>query len=104
MLVVLIQGGGVADAEAEGGGAFPGGSEPDRFGELDIAEPVREERHCAAAFDGGELLLVSGQDELAAVASGVSDDGGEVADGDHGCLVGHDQRAGRDAAALEVGA
>ena len=59
VLVVLIQRGGVTLAEAEGGGAFPGGGEPDGFGELDVAEPVREEHHGAAAFDRGELFLVS---------------------------------------------
>src|SRR6185369_2098943 len=70
VLVVLVQRGGVSGAEAEGGGAFPGGGEPDGFGELDVAEPVGEEHHGAAAFDRGELFLVSGQDELAAVAGG----------------------------------
>ena len=66
VLVVLVQGGGVPGAEAEGGGAFPGGGEPDGFGELDVAEPVREQHHGAAAFDRGELFLVPGQDQLAA--------------------------------------
>ena len=66
VLVVLVQRGGVALAEAEGGGAFPGGGEPDGFGELDVAEPVREQHHGAAAFDRGELFLVPGQDQLAA--------------------------------------
>ena len=103
VLVVLIQRGGVAGAEAEGGGAFPGGGEPDGFGELDVAEPVREEHHGAAAFDRGELFLVSGQDELAAVAGGVFGEGGQVGDGDHGALVGQDQRAGEDPAFVQVG-
>ena len=40
VLVVLIQRGGIPLTQAEGGGAFPGGGEPDRFGELDVAEPV----------------------------------------------------------------
>jgi hypothetical protein len=61
VLVVLIQGGGVSLAQAQGCGAFPGGGEPDRFGELDVAEPVSEQRHGAATFDGGELFLVSGE-------------------------------------------
>ena len=101
VLVVLIQRGGVPLAEAEGGGAFPGGGEPDGFGELDVAEPVREQRHGAAAFDRGELFLVPGQDELAPVAGGVFGDGGQVGDGDHGAFVGQDQRAGRDPAVLD---
>ena len=101
VLVVLIQSRGVPLAEAEGGGAFPGGGEPDRFGELDIAEPVRQEHHGAAAFDGGQLFLISGKDQLAPVAGDVLGDGGEVGDGDHGGLVGQDQRAGRDLAALD---
>ena len=66
VLVVLIQRGGVPGAEPEGGGAFPGGGEPDGFGELDVAEPVREQHHGAAAFDRGELFLVPGQHQLAA--------------------------------------
>jgi hypothetical protein len=66
VLVVLVQHGGIAGAEAEGGGAFPGGGEPDRLGELDVAEPVRQEHHGAAALDG-ELFLVPGQDQLAPV-------------------------------------
>ena len=40
--------------------AFPGGGEPDRLGQLNVAEPVGEQRHGAAAFDGGELFLVPG--------------------------------------------
>ena len=39
-----------------------------RFGELDVAEPPGEQRHGAAAFDGGELFLVPGKHQLAAVA------------------------------------
>jgi hypothetical protein len=101
VLVVLIQGRGVPRAEAEGGGAFPGGGEPDGFGELDIAEPVRQERHGAAAFDRGELLLVPGQDQLALVAGRVFGDGGQVGDGDHGALVSQDQRTGRYLVALD---
>ena len=74
VLVVLIQRGGVALAQPQGGGAFPGGGEPDGFGELDVAEPVREQRHGAAAFDGGELFLVPGEHQLAAVAGRVLGD------------------------------
>ena len=103
VLVVLIQRGGVPAAEAEGGGAFPGGGEPDGFGELDVPEPVREQHHGAAAFDRGELFLVSGEDQLAPVAGGVLGDRGQVGDGDHGAFVGQDQGARRDAAALDVG-
>ena len=74
VLVVLIQRGGVPGAQPQRGAAFPGGGEPDRFGELHVAEPVREQRHGAAAFDGGELFLVPGQDQLAAVPRRVADD------------------------------
>ena len=83
-------------AEAEGGGAFPGGGEPDRFGELDVAEPVRQEHHGAAAFDRGELFLVPRQDQLAPVAGGVLGEGGQMGEGDHGAFGGQDQRAGRE--------
>ena len=62
VLVVLIQRGGVALAKPEGGGAFPGGGEPDRLGEVDVAEPVGEQGHGAAAFDRGELFLVPRKD------------------------------------------
>jgi len=91
VLVVLVQRGAVAGTEAERGRAFPGGGEPDRFDELDVAEPVGEEHHGAAAFDRGELFLVSGQDELAAVAGGIFSEGGQVGDGNHGAFVSQDQ-------------
>ena len=103
VLVVLVQRGGVPVAQPQRGGAFPGGGEPDRFGELDVAEPVGEQRHGAAAFDGGELLLVPGQHQLAAVAGRVAGNRGQVGHGDHRALVGQDQRAGRDPACGEVG-
>src|ERR1019366_3474888 len=48
--------------------------------ELDVAEPVGEEHHGAAALDGGELLLVSGEDQLAAVAGRVPGNRGQVGD------------------------
>ncbi|HET9969608.1 MAG TPA: hypothetical protein VFQ68_15345 [Streptosporangiaceae bacterium] len=102
VLVVVVQGGGVPAAEAQGGSAFPGGGEPNGLGELDVAEPVRQEHHGAAAFDRGELFLVPGQDQLASVAGRVLGDGGQVGEGDHRGLVGHDQRAGRDTAMLKL--
>jgi len=46
VLVVLVQGGGVPSAEPEGGGAFPGGGEPDWFGEL----RARSSTSCLPAF------------------------------------------------------
>src|SRR5262249_15566996 len=51
VLVVLVQRGGVASAEAERGGAFPGGGEPDRFGEVDGTEPVGEPDHGGAGLE-----------------------------------------------------
>jgi hypothetical protein len=83
VLVILIQRRRVACAEAQGGGAFPSGGEPDRFGELDIAEPVHQQRHGTAAFDRGELLLISREYQLAAVPGGVLGDRSQVGDGDH---------------------
>src|SRR3954451_118583 len=35
VLIVVVERGGVAGAEPQGGGTFPGGGEPDRLGELD---------------------------------------------------------------------
>jgi hypothetical protein len=67
----------------------------------DVAETVRQQRHGAAAFDGGELFLVAGEDQLAPVPGGVLDERGEVSNGDHGAFVSDDQRAGRDASALD---
>ena len=103
VLVVVIQRGGVPGAQPQRGAAFPGGGEPDRLGQLHVPEPVRQQRHGAAAFDGGELLLVPGEHQLAAVPRGVGDDRGEVGDGDHRAFVGQDQRARRDPALGEVG-
>jgi hypothetical protein len=103
VLVVVVQRGGVSGAEPQGGGAFPGGGEPDGFGELDVAELVGEQRHGAAAFDRDELFLVPGQDQLAPVPGGVLGDGGQVGQGDHRGLVSHDQRAGRDPVGGQVG-
>jgi hypothetical protein len=54
-------------------------------------------------LDRGELFLVPGQDQLASVPGGVLGDGGQVGQGDHRGLVGHDQRAGQDPPGGEVG-
>jgi 5-methylcytosine-specific restriction enzyme subunit McrC len=76
---------------------FPGGGEPDRLGQLRIPEPVGQQHHRAAAFHGGQLLLVPGQHQLAAVARRVTGQRGQVRQGHHRALIGHDQRPRRDA-------
>ena len=58
----VVQGGHVAGAETERRVAFPLGGEPDRLGELHVAQPPGEQRHAAAGLDGSELLLVPGDD------------------------------------------
>jgi hypothetical protein len=50
VLVVLGQHAGVSCAEPQAGRLFPGGAEPDRFGELGVAERVGEQRHAAPVF------------------------------------------------------
>jgi hypothetical protein len=94
VLIVFIQRGGVPVAQPQRGGTFPSGGEPDRLGQLHVPEPTGQQRHGAAAFDRGELLLVPGQDQFAAVAGRIGDYRGQVGYGDHRPLVGHDQRAG----------
>ena len=79
VLVVVIQRGGDPLAQPQRGVAFPLGGEPDRLGQLHISEPVGEQHHRAAALDGGELLLVPGEHQLAAVARRVVDERGQVA-------------------------
>lgn len=46
------------------------------LGELDVTESAGQEHHGAAALDRGELLLVPGDDHLAAARGGVADDVG----------------------------
>src|SRR5262245_40095170 len=78
---------GLTVAEPQRGVAFPGGGEPDRLGQLHITEPVRQQRHRAAALDGGELFLVAGQHQLAAVAGRVIHQSRQVSDRHHRALV-----------------
>ena len=99
VLVVVIERGLVPGAQPQRGVPFPLGGEPDRLGQLHIPEPVGEQHHRAAALDGRELLLIPGEHHLAAVRRGVADERREVLQGDHGALIGQDQRARRDPAA-----
>ena len=101
VLVVLGQHAGVAGAQPQAGGLFPGGAEPDRLGELGVAERVGEQGHAAAVFHRLQLLGIPGQDHLGAAARRLGDDVGQVGVGDHGRLVHQDQVAGpqRDGAA-----
>ena len=91
VLVVLIQRGGVAGAQPQRSAAFPGGGEPDRFGQLDVAEPVGQQQHRTAALDGGQLLLVPDQHQFAPVPYWVFDQRGQMGYRDHGTFVDRDQ-------------
>ena len=103
VLVVVVQRGRVALAQPQRGVPFPGLGEPHGLGQLHVSQPVSEQHHRAAALDRGELLLVAGEDHLAAVPGRVADDGRQVGHGDHRALVHHDERARGDAAVVDVG-
>jgi len=90
VLAVLGQHGGVAGAEPQAGGLFPGGAEPDGFGELGVAE----QGHAAAVFHRLQLLGIPGQGHLGAGRGRLGDDVGQVGGGDHGGLVHQDQVPG----------
>ena len=99
----MVLRGQVADPGGRLGELAVGFTDRDGWFQLDVAEPVREQCHGSAAFDGGELLLVPGEHQLAAVPGRVLGERGQVGHGDHGAFVGQDQRAGRDPALGEVG-
>jgi len=60
VLVVFGEHGGVAVAEPQAGVLFPGGAEPDGFGEAGVAEGLGEQGHAAAVLNRLELADVSG--------------------------------------------
>ena len=99
VIVVLAEDGGVPGAQPQAGRPFPLVLEPDRLGQLDVAVLPRQQPHPAAALDGGELLLVPGDQHLAVQVVGQADDPGQVIDRHHGRLVDDDQRPGRRCAA-----
>jgi hypothetical protein len=94
VLVVLGQHAGIAFAEPQAGGLFPGGAEPDRLGELGVAECVTEQGHGAAVFHRLQLLDIPRQDHLGAGRGGLGDDIGQVRGGHHRRLVHQDQVTG----------
>ncbi len=96
VLVVLGQHGGVAVAQPQAGLLFPGGAEPDGFGEPGVAQGAGEQGHAAAVFYCLQLAGVSGQDDLGAAGLGVGDQVGQVRAGDHRSLIDDQQRAGSD--------
>ena len=96
VLVVVGQHGGVAVAQPQAGVLFPGGAEPDGFGEAGVAEVAGEQGHAAAVFDRLQLAGVPGQDDLGAAGLGVGDQVGQVRAGDHRGLIDHQQRARGD--------
>ena len=57
VLVVLGQRAGVAVAQPQAGLLFPGGVEPDRFGEPGVAEGAGEQGHAAAVVNGRTFAL-----------------------------------------------
>jgi hypothetical protein len=59
VLIIVVQRGGIPAAQPQRGLAFLFGFEPDRLGQLHMAEAVRQhQHHRAAAFYGGQLLLI----------------------------------------------
>jgi hypothetical protein len=96
VLVVLGEHGSVAVAQPQAGGLFPGGAEPDGFGQPGVAESVGEQGHAAAVLDGLQLAGVSGQDDLGAAPLGVGDQVGQVRAGQHRGLIDHQEGAGAD--------
>jgi len=93
VLVVLGQHCRVADAQPQAGDPFPGGAEPDRLGELDIAERIGEQGHPAAILHRLQLLGITRQDHLGTAGRRLADDVGQVRVGDHRRLVDQDQVA-----------
>ena len=96
VLVVLGQHAGVAVAEPQAGGLFPGVAEPDGFGQPGVAEPGGEQGHAAAVLHRLQLADVPGQDDLRAAVLGVGDQVGQVRAGQHRGLVDHQQGARAD--------
>ena len=78
VLVVVGQHGRVAGAQPQAGGLFPGGAEPDGFGEPGVAEGAGEQGHAAAVLHRLQLADVPGQDHLGAAGLGVGDQVGQV--------------------------
>ena len=101
VLVILGQHRSVTGAQPQAGSLLPAGAEPDRLGELDVAEPVGEQGHAAAVFHRLQLGGVPGQDHLAACCFGEADQVGQLRAADHRRLVDRQQgaRADRDWAA-----
>jgi hypothetical protein len=102
--VVLGQHTAVARAEPQAGRLLPPGAEPDRLGQLNIAEGASEQGQAAAVLHRLQLLGIPGQDHLHAAARGLADHVGQVRVGDHGRLVHQHQvaRPQRDGAAGTV--
>jgi hypothetical protein len=57
---------------------------------------AREQHHCPAPFDGGELLVVTRDDDLAVVGVGQGEDCGHVGQRDHAGFVDDQKRASLD--------
>jgi hypothetical protein len=67
VLVVSLQRGLVALAQQQAGPPLPLRSEPDRAGQLGVAEMAGQQGHPAAAFHRGELLVIPGDQDLGVV-------------------------------------
>ena len=96
VLVILGQHAGVAVAEPQAGGLFPGVAEPDGFGEAGVAQGAGEQGHAAAVLDRLQLADVPGQDDLGAAGLGVGDQVGQVRAGQHRGLIDDQQGARAD--------
>ena len=94
VLVVLGQHAGVSCAEPQTRLLFPGRLEPDRVGQLGVAERAGEQGQAAAVFHRLQLLGIPRQDHLGADRGRLADDVGQVRVRDHGRLVHQDQVTG----------
>jgi hypothetical protein len=98
VLVVFGEHAGVAVAEPQAGGLFPGVAGPDGFGQAGVAQGAGEQGHAAAVLDRLQLLGIPGRDDLGAAGPGVGDQVGQVRAGQHRGLVDDQEgaRADRD--------
>ena len=79
----------VTVAQPQGGGLLPGGAEPHRLRQPDVAKPVGKQGHAAAVLHRLELFGVPGQDDLAATLLSQADQVGQVRAAHHRGLVYH---------------
>jgi hypothetical protein len=94
--VVGREGGHVPGPDRQRRRALPLAAEPDRLGQLGVAQLAGQQRHAASGLDGGELGVVAGDDHFRAAAGRVPQYAGQV--GHRGCagLIQQDLRSGAE--------